>query len=520
MKNIYHFSLVGHDGLPVSLLRIVYIAILLAGGMATLSQNAAADDTPTPSAAWLDRNSPESTDAVAHQFLDLLVLDPEQMKLNNLSNRPAMAEIAQLYHDGKFTEGMNRYFTLFYDKLRHPASYGICPSDIDPASEGVANLGGYPPIMLPEMTSRHDAWIDESAVKAKTDAAMIANADQLMKNMVSIGGTLTDVGEPGSVNWKLAKPSDWVAKHPDNFIPDANLLSGMAFSDLLGAYILTHDKKYADKWAAFMDDWYLNCHYVDGVEPCFVPDGVSNTSAMATAMLTRLFAGLAAVTKPGEESIPQRTLAQLLMKRFNEYTLQGVVYIRSNTHNWTPSACSMSIALFYDEFKMAPMLFREARRRHIEDNAVTQNLRDGTENQEDPWYNGNYLSVGAAFPLLAARATLPDNQELPWVAELRNDPNWQKEVQDHIDEHLNYRVHLRTGQGQWPIPFRGGDNRTASIADKNGDFESLSPKEAADPTNKAILAATAPAPHQPRGPGPSYTADWFPYAGYNTVRDG
>ena len=473
-------------------------------------------DMPTPVVTWENRNSPQATEEAAKQFLELLVLDPEQMKQSNLANRPAMAEIAKLYHDGKYVEGMNRYFTLFYDKLRHPASYGICPADVDPASEGVANIGNYPPMLLPTEQSKHDSWIDPAQMVAKANAADVVEADQLLNNKTGLGA----LGEPGSVNWNLAKTSPKALKDPSLFMPDQNLISSMAFNSLLKAYLITHDSKYLTKWCDFMDDWALNANYIDTVEPCFVPDGVSNTGTMGLHMLTRLLEGVAVATKPGEEGIPNRLLAQILMKRFNAFLAPKILYTRSNTHNWTPGADGMAMALFYDEFKVSPVLFRESRRRDIEDNAVTQNLRDGTENQEDPWYNGNYLTVAAAFPLIAARATLPADQELPWVQEVRDDPNWQKEIQDHLDEHLTYRIHLRVGSDEWPIPFRGGDKRGAAINDGTGPVETIFPKAWNDPTNQAILAATMPPIHTKPGPGPSYTSDWFPYAGFNTARDG
>ena len=451
--------------------------------------------------------------------MEQLVLDPDEMKRTNLANRPAMAEIAKLHQEGKDVDAMNRYVALFYDKLRHPDKYGIYAVDIDPASKGTANIGDYPPILLPSLTSRHDPWLDPAAIQKKADDGIIANADQLLTDMVTIGGKPTNIGEPGSVNWQLGRKSAWTDQHPELFTPDDSLTSGIAFNPLLMAYVLTHDEKYLTKWIDFMEDWSLNSHYAEQIRACFVPDGVTSAT-MQTQSLTRLFSALAAKTEPGKEGIPPRVLAEVLMKRFDVFLLQHVVYLRSNTHNWTPGAGALSVALFYDEFTWSPILFRETRRRSIEDNAVTQNLRDGTENQEDPWYNGNYLTVAAAFPLLAARSTLPDDQEVPWVRDVRDDKEWHEEIQDHLDEHVTYRIHLRTGQGQWPIPFRGGDNRIGSISELGGTVADYFPKVAADPTNEAILAATQPPLHVKPGPGPSYTADWFPYPGFNTVRDG
>jgi len=511
MKNNYHYE---------PLQSLIFVCrraglLLFAGTALLISGNVRADAT-APAVTWQDRNSAEATQAVAKQFLDMLVLDPDQMKQDNLANRPEMVEISKLYHDGKYVEGMNRYFALFYDKLRHPEAHGINPADVDPASGGVANIGNYPPIMMPTENSKHDSWVNQTAVVAKDRAADIAAADQLLENKSGLG----ELGAPGSVDWNFGKKAKPGAP-PDMQIPDASVFSGMAFTPLLEAYIITHDPKYLNKWVDYMDDWSLNSHYVEGVEPCFIGDSVSNSSLMATHMLTRLLQAVAVNSAPGKEGIPIRVMAEILMKRLNVFVLQGLIYTRSNTHNWTPGADGLAMALFYDEFKLAPALFTQARRRSVEDNAVTQNLRDGTENQEDPWYNGNYLTVASALPLIKSRATLPENQELPCVEEVRDDANWWPEIQDHLDEHITYRIHLRVGSDQWPIPFRGGDARNAAISEGNSGVNPvIFPKAWSDPTNMAILAATQPAKGAARGPGPSYTSDWYPYAGFNTARDG
>jgi len=464
---------------------------------------------------WRNRNTSEAKREVARRFLEMLVLKPEGLKQSRLANRPEMVEIGNLYREGKYEEGMNRYFELFYDKLRHPEAHGICQADIDPASKGVANIGDWPVVLVPTEKSKHEPWVNQAAEVKRAYEAIIRAADQLMQGTTPKG----QLGEPGSVNWSLGASEPKPGGGPS--LPDPGLCCGHTFFPLIEAFIITRRQAYLNRWVDYMEDWSLNMPISPNEDPCNVSDLLSTWASQTLMPVTRLIAG-AVSASAGQELIPNRVVARILTKIINDLVLHYVVYNRSDTHNWTPGAGLFASALFYDEFKAAPLMFREARRRNIEDNAVTQNLRDGTENQEDPWYNGNYLTNVAAFPLMAARSSIPREKELPFVQELRDDPNWQAEIQDHLDEHLTYRIHLRVGSDEWPIPFRGGDKRSAPFFEDEyaNPPEKLFPKAMSDPVNRAILAATKALPHTSRGIGPSYTSDWFPYAGFNTTRDG
>ncbi|MFA6293486.1 MAG: FN3 associated domain-containing protein, partial [Victivallales bacterium] len=298
--------------------------------------------------------------------------------------------------------------------------------------------------------------------------------------------------------------------------PSNALYQASAMTVLVQAYVITRKDEYLKRWAEYMDDWAINSNYADSIHPCFVSDG-ANSGGGGFVGFTRLMAGLAAIMPEDREIIPPATFARIVKKYLSEYVLPPIAYIKSNTHNWTPGGGLMLVSMYYDEFKVSPALFRHCRRRNIEDNAVTQNLRDGTENQQCPWYNNNYLGVYEALRLVETRSSLQSYYDLPWINELRKDIQWKNEIREHLGERINYFLRIRTPQGEHPIPIRGGDKRTATGIPA-GDLYDMSPETYNIPLNSQIYYTfTSPGSGiRPEG----YDSDWFPYGGYNIVREG
>src|SRR5690606_29675933 len=144
----------------------------------------------------------------------------------------------------------------------------------------------------------------------------------------------------------------------------------------------------------------------------------------------------------------------------------------------------LQLARDLDAFAASGYFLRQALRRQIEDQVVTQNLRDGSENQQDPWYNGQYTELVEVFPLLGVDSLTPG-----W-SQLRNDTLWKSELRRHLQDRVTYQIHLRAPNGEWPIPFRGGDKRQAAVGRLfTRDPYSASPEAFADPVNQAILSA-------------------------------
>jgi len=465
--------------------------VLFTGALLALSFPLRAADA-IPSASPV----PEAVDPQLKEFLQLLVSNPDDLYATGLRTRPDYVKVAELIRAGKDQEAIEAFGRYFTGKMRAPAKYGISPVNLDPYVSGVSGFGRWP-----------SAIFDGSRPLPEVKAA----ADALMKGRLGAGGKAIVIGEPGSVNWLAPFHSLDEMKGRD--IPNPGLLAGLAFTPLVEAYLLTRDESYLKRWEAYMSDWAARCDYVSNLHPLLVPDLVNSGVGASVIPLTKVLAALSRVqTSDGGSVLDPALTARIIRKMLVDQILPSVAYLRSNTHNWTPGAGHAAVPLIYDEFKVAPILFRDAWRRQVEDNAVTQNLRDGTENEQDPWYNENYLAVVNAINLMDERVALFPYEQAYWLAKLRGDLGWRYEIRDHLRDHETYLIHLRTAQNEWPIPFRGGDKRAAARGAITVSTEAFG-----DPVNQAVLRAVdSPG----SGVKPPYDSEWFPYAGYYIVRAG
>jgi hypothetical protein len=442
-------------------------------------------------------------ESVARDFLGLLILDKRGLSSTGLRHRKEFVRVADLAAEKKYAEALRAFEEYFLGKLRNPVRYGLSPSDVSPHGQGVAGRWLFPG---PPFGNQPD-------IKA---------ADALLE------GRLGDavIGTPGSVNWLHPFKTQEELKPAElKGLPNVALLTGAAFTPLVQAFLATGDEKYLRAYVALMDDWARNSTVTASLpHPCLVPTGFRGSSELIE--FVRTLGGLAAAIPEARQSdlLPPEMLARVLAKYWNELVLYQALYLRTNTHNWTPGSGYLLLGLLFDEFKAAPEVFRLGRRRSIEDNAVTQNLRDGSENQQCPWYNDNYIGgVPQVFSLFEARGTLPPHEERPWVREVKDDPDWCQEIREHMAERIGYQLRLRSPQGSWPIGVRGYDKRPGYV----GDFL-VAPEAFANPENRRIRAAIIDAsqPDNVRslrsddGLRPTYHSEWFPYGGYNLVREG
>jgi len=460
------------------------VFLLALGGVAAAQPTGADDASSTLSTAWGQRDSPEHRERVARDFLDKLILGDEQLRITNLIRRPGMVRVNNLAKQGKHAEAMEAYAAHFFAKLRRPEANGVRTKDVDPFT--------------------HHRF--QTTFGPGKPERIIAAAEQRLRGELTLKGEPVNIGLPGSVNWNYPHPKDQPL--PLDQEPHGGLKFAASYFVLAHAYVLTKDQRYLDGFVAFIDDWSMNSSYYDRIHPCKVPTA-SNNGYFPILRMTRVLHGIARVSDD-PTPMPGRVLAQVIDRLVFDIWLVHLAYIRSNTHNWTPTALGVSTAMIYDEFRATDRLLRESLRRQIEDHAVTQNLPDGTENQQCPWYNENYLKLHDVFDILHTREAVPMWEEVPAIAQLRRDVGWRNELRQHLADHVTYLIHLRTPDNEWPIPMRGGDKRNALVP---SDF--VSPLAYQDPTNRAILGAVRGAPVDP-----GYHSEWFPYAGYNLVRAG
>jgi hypothetical protein len=423
-------------------------------------------------AAGAVRAAPADASDDSKALLDLLVLNPTELRLTGLFGRADLRKVSDLYMAGDYDAALEAYRGHLLERL------AWTPVD------GVFRL--YHPINA-----------DPKA------------ADLLLNGVMMIGGKEVPIGQPGAVNWTYPLTN----ANPISYLefPAPELFTGLGFAPLLDVYTKTRDRRYLDRWVAYMEDWCANEHYLANIHGCLVPSVVNARMGDGVMSFTALLGRFARAGLPPEASLPPRTLFKVIRKYLREFPLTGIAYTRSNPHNWTPTALHVGIAFAYDEFRWAPAIMREGRRRNIEDNAVTQNLRDGAENQQCPWYNDNYVkAIHNLFALFALRDGQPAWTEPVWVRDWTGDLDARDEMSDHLADRVAYQIHLRTARGEWPIPFRGGDKRQAGYASY-----SVSPEAYRRADVREILRAFSDATFDP-----SFNADWYPYAGYNIVRDG
>lgn len=412
-----------------------------------------------PAATWAQRSSPQNETKARDEFLDMLVLDGS-------IRIPPLIEITTLAKTDK-TKAFDAYLNYFLERLRNAPNNGLS-----------------------------DALIVHE--KPPADDATLKTADELMLGIINLDRKTINIGGPGSVDWSA--PWDTNTVYP----AQVALHTTQVFLPLGRAFLLTNDHKYLDRWMGYLEDWALNDDYFDRLHPLLVPDHINSSTG---ASILNLLSVLSHVTEPARkanETLSGRVLAEVIQKFLQKSLLFPVTYIRSNTHNWTPSTRQLQIALLFEDFKPSQFYFREGLRRNVEDNAVTQNLRDGTENQQDPWYNQYYLDLAGVFRLLQL------DSHLPGWNELRKDYSWYARMRRHFNDRATYLIHDRTPQNNLPLGWNGGYNRTPEF----GEYWQA-PAAFEDPTNRAIIRAV----NGDKNADPGYTSDWFPYAGFNLVRE-
>ncbi len=477
----------------LNVVAVLVIILALAGGSACRAAQAGQTAKPDTLAA--------------QRLLQLLELNPGQMAKDALRFRPQLVQVSKLYSAGHYRRALDTFYSYYLSKFTAPQNYGL-PSAL--ASPYLA-WGCRPFYCVPPLFSAH--------TPPKT---IVAAANDLVKGIMNLNGQEVHIGPPGTVNWNYPFPAGQrvpaMLKHPQlhhwQVNPNPELFTLGGFNPLVQAYMLTHKKIYLITWAAYLQDWCTHCHYLGELNPLFVPDGVNAQLGAMPISFMRLLEGIKSVNPDIQKYVPPALFAVALRKMYLECLLPGVAYIRSNTHNWTPaSSAGLINPVVFDEFSGSATLFRNIARRSIENVETTQAFRDGSETQEDPWYDQfDYANIWWMMRLLDSRCLMvPPWQMISWESAVANNPFFHQDVQRLLRRKNTFLTHLQTPQGEWPITFRGDQRRAGAMP------YPYAPQAWNNPVNAAIMEAIF---NPTAGVAPPYTCDWFPYIGLAIIRDG
>jgi hypothetical protein len=330
-----------------------------------------------------------------------------------------------------------------------------------------------------------------------------------MKGEMPIGGKAVHIGEPGSVDWEAPGPPYGYTVEGGAMQPYLELARGTGFLPLFAAYWATKNEAYLTRWVDYMDDWALNARYLHELHPIFNHDN----GRYPDVTTLRAFAGAALALPVNRDAVAPQAFARILRKLATESVLNDVVYYRSAGGGWVPGAGRMLFPMLIDEFKVAPIYFRETRRRNLEDLNTVQTMRDGTEPHQWPGYNWlGVLNMGA-LRLMDARENLPPWAQPVWEKELHS-PEWRQELIDNLGLRARYLLHWVTPAGEYPLTTH---HQPPSERGKVREMLRMIP-EVLDDEPTAKLYSTLYGDGR-TGP-PEWTADWFPYGGYSIARTG
>jgi hypothetical protein len=448
-------------------------------------------------ARWQDRDSDAARLALGKDLLDMLFVMPEEINKSNLRNRERLVEMGKMKAAGKFAEALKAFRDYYFDKLRRPQQFGLHANDVNPWGRGFANVGGFP------------AGVFDSNQDTANLAKQITAADDLVKGDMTIGKEKVHIGEPGSVDWMAPGPPYGHTTKAHTQEPYRDLWWGTGFYPLYTAWMVTKDDKYLKRWVAYMDDWALNSTFLLELHPIFNHDN----SAYPVVTTVKMLAGIANDLAFESEGVPPAAFARIMKKLVTESVLNDVVYMRSNPNAWTPGAGRMLFAEMIDEFKAAPIYFRETRRRNIEDVNVVQGLLDGTEDHQWPGYNWLLLINAGALKLIDTREMMPPWALPSWEKEIHTQ-SWRRELEDFLGRRAAYQIHWVTPAGEYPLTTH---HEPPSEKGKMREGYTVFPDALKDPTSAKIVATLY---GEGLNPVPDWTDEWFPYGGYSIARTG
>jgi Chitobiase/beta-hexosaminidase C-terminal domain len=389
------------------------------------------------------------------------------------------------------------------EKLRlsdGPNGFGMTSGRLDPWSVGE-----------PRWKWRHQTLVSDS-----NRVEILRRADDLLNGFV-IGGVNVDgavnkdarvsIGKPSAIDWKAASASasgqgdeDWPWRIS-------------AFDPLLGAYILTADRKYLDAWAAYADDWAMNQR--EGLPGVGIDMGDRWGNSWEIVTLFRYFRGIS-VIPGGIELIPADTYARVMTRLVHDALPLTLFYHQANMTNWTDVAVPqlIDIAFLLDEYKCAPQILREALR-DLELLTPLRHNPDGVDVDNTFGYWNQYL-LGAmgARERIADRLLIPEYLAPPWDREWRKSfdkMRWLGQLNDEIQIRARFAFANVTPDGEVPIGAGRVGHRKQDIDDRVTAYAS---ELATFPSLQPLLA------FQQKQIPPAFTSECFPVSGYFYQRAG
>ena len=434
-----------------------------------------APDMAMRKTAFEQRDSPQAAEEVGAHFLALLMNRDEQARAG-LKTRKELAAVTDLASQGKTSEALDAFRAYYFAKLNDSEAFGV-PWNLSHLKPGPVDL---------------------------------AAADALMKGDLIIGKQTCHIGEPGEV----VREKIGVVPYVTKLVGARDLWTPGIFEPLARAFIATKDRKYLDRWVAYLDDWAMNNHWTDQLDPVIISDDDGKNVGTAVDVL-RTLADISG-NLPGDGSgFSSVSLARILDRTITSLPALSWDYHWANAENWTTFyyGSMANLAVLIDEFKVGPVYLREAQRR-LETYDTAQNLPDGTETEHAHWYNAGYAENGLQTVLDLARAKpfVAPSPSFTWDDSIY-DPDWQHLMEQSAKLRGSYLVRDETQLGRVPIGVRNDIRVVRTSWNYAGVFHLEDVVE--DPVNALVLAAMS----GDASAQPGFTSEGFPWAGYYTMRD-
>jgi hypothetical protein len=460
------------------------------------------DDFQQRMKTFQQRNSPEVLEELAHQLAAIV----------NLENPDIKSNFTPLYQQEKYAEALEAYKDYLLQKLKEPEKFGIpsfCVGYRNPDPE--------------------EAPMDQILLQY--------SAEDLMQNIVTVREQRIDVGEPGAINWVFVPPGWekdtepepgellWRDNHTTEamWIPPGDPAWAMnpsffarsfrqpcAFNVLLSEYVKTGERKYLDKWSAYIDDWSMN-------QQSDADNSPHNIHAYFPQQVERFYIfldGLAYSIKERPEfqqDMPASTLVRLLLRRLPEVTAATSRIQRVYESNWRYFIVEHLVraGILFNEFRFSEKLIREGIR-GAEDILVVMDLPDGTDYEADPCYFGT-LAEWMTYPLYKLARSCPVEQMTD---------KWVQKMQYVTLLRARNLLAFLMPNGRWPI-YAIQDERQQISEYDNPRFRDFVPDFFDVPDNARRLNRAF---NKTFGNGetdpPSYESEALPYCGFYFLRSG
>jgi hypothetical protein len=469
------------------------------------------DLAPLPDAderrkAFENRNSPENIEKLAKQLFAYWDLEEKHVSLNKETRRlePEKANVLKLYNENKYDAALIAYRDYLIHKVQ--ILWG-------------ANPDAY--IAIP-YSDRYNGRLNTAHYTDTVALLMKGGAYQMRVTKETVR-----LGEPGLVHW------DWQSKgehNPwDNLAkPEIEYFCPSDFDQLWWNYTDTNDRKYLDRWQAYLDDYLLNHHLQENLSSLNLDLGKWGEHE-ATAFFFALFQ--LSLGSNSADAISAPTVARMMLRLVEIDLPQSLYYNRQQSNNHSPetTANMLRISDFVYDFKLGKTLLSESRRQ-FETFGTVEGRPDGAGPGRLPGY--------AAFEYRQNVETLKFIQagRFDFCTPMQN-----REYRDRMVARERFLLHMFAPTGEL-ILTQKNDRTLSPIEDELWYFNTYYPQIFDDPdmsriANQIVTNMTRPnwvgkvpiAPEKPMastGMGtkkegePTYTSYSYPYDRIHVMSSG